>query len=268
MADPVDSGPAADQADDGLLAAYLDGALDAAAVADLHARLAAEPALRSRLDLLRTGDRPFAEAYQALLAAAPSDRLQANLAAALSANRARPARTTGGLRRYAMGIAAGILLFALGITAGTLWGYLYPPQPGWRQVVAEYFVLVTPETLAVVQSDPAALSAELSVLGERLSLPLSADRLMLPEAELKRAQLYEFRGRPLVQVSYLVDAGEPMALCIIANGRPDAPLNFEEREGSNVVYWTHGGRGYMLIGKTPRPVLEAYAENIAAQLSS
>lgn len=270
MADPVDSGPAiVGGSDDDILTAFLDGELDAAGRAALEARLAAEPLLAERLAALRAGDRGFAVAYDALLAAAPVERLQAMLAGVVarqpvvvSVSRRR------GMPRGWLAAAAAAVIFAAGAMAGYLLPMLRPAEPpGWRAVVAEYFVLVTPETLEVIRSDPATMSAELGVIGEKLALPLSPDALALGDAELKRAQLYEFRGRPLVQLSYLVGSAEPMALCIIANGRPDAEIAFEERQGSNVVFWTKDGLGYMLIGKAPRVALEAYAGDLSARLS-
>jgi anti-sigma factor RsiW len=38
------------------------------------------------------------------------------------------------------------------------------------------------------------------------------------------------------------------------------------REGFNVVYWNDDGRGYLVIGKAPRSVLEAYAGTLAPRV--
>lgn len=269
MAEPVDSSAPVGGGDDGLIAAYLDGELDAAGRAAFESRLADDAALRDRLHVMEAGSRPFSEAFGVLLAAAPADRLRAMLAATVADSSRQPARVRGGVvRRLAM-LAAALAIFALGAVAGGAWIATRPADPpGWRQVVAEYFVLVTPETLQVVRNDPEALSAELVTIGAKLPLDLTPGNLALSDAELKRAQLYQFNGRPLVQLAYLVDATEPMALCIIANGRPDADIAFEEREGSNVVFWTHNGLGYMLIGKAGRPVLEAYADDLAKRFTT
>jgi len=269
MADPVDSGPGVvGGPDDDILTAYLDGELDAAESAALEARLKAEPALAARLEVLRAGVRAFVPAYDALLAAAPAARMQAMLAEIVAR---QPVVVSVSHRRNMprgwLAAVAAVVIFVAGAASGYFLPLLQPVEPpGWRQVVAEYFVLITPETLETIRSDPAAMTAELETIGTKLSLDLSSDRLNLSDAELKRAQLYEFRGRPLVQLSYLA-GDEPMALCIIANGRPDAAIAFEEREGANVVFWTKDGLGYMLIGKAPRPALEAYAGDIEERFS-
>ena len=66
--------------DDALLTGYLDGEITGAERAALEQRLLAEPALKVRLDQLGGGGRAFGTAFDALLAAAPQQRLSAMLA--------------------------------------------------------------------------------------------------------------------------------------------------------------------------------------------
>ncbi len=267
MANPDDNG----RSEDAILVAYLDGELDSEERARLEARLADDAALKARLDELSRSDRRFAEAFDGLLAAAPVERLNAMLDGVAGAKAAGPSRRGRGLAA----IAAALALFV----AGGLVGYVasqatrqaptetaQAPPPGWRQVVAEYLVLTTADTLAIVPESPAVLSDELAAIGERLALDLSPDRLALPHVYLKRAQLFEFRGMPLAQIGYLSRDDGPVAFCIIANGQPDAGVAFEQREGSNIVFWTRDGRGYMLVGKAPREKLEALAADLAAHV--
>jgi len=261
-----DDNSMAGMADDDVLTAYLDGELDGTARAALEVRMLAEPGLKVRLDQLARGGRPFGAAYAALLAAAPEARLQAKLAAAVAARRARSER--GDWRRWVTAIAAALVIFIAGGAAGYLvLPQLSPPAaPGWRQVVAEYQGLMTAETLAVIPNDPTAVAAEVSAAGGKLSLDLTPDKLALPDAALKRAEILDFRGKPLVQLAYLTPDSGPVALCIIANGRADETQAFETREGFNIVFWTDNGRGYMLIGKAPRDRLEAYADTLAPRV--
>lgn len=268
MASPVDNTDGI-APDDVTLTAWLDGELASGERAALDRRLAAEPHLRARLEFLRQGDRAFGPVYDALLSQAPAGRLDAALAS-LVADRGHAAPAAAALRRWRVAAAA-VAIFAVGAIAGYVTSVATAPPPpylGWRQTVAEYHALISPETLAVISEDQAELATELASIGGRMALDLSPEQIALPDATLKRAQLYDYRGAPLVQLVYQSLEAGPIALCIIANGREDAGLDFEERVGSNIVYWSKDGRGYMLISKTAtRDQLEAYAGDIAARFS-
>ncbi len=268
MADPMDG----QVNDDALLVAYLDGALSAETRAALEARLAGEAALEARLEEFRRGGRDFAGAYAALLAGAPRERLSAILAGAVEQVQ-RPASRPRNW--WPAAIAAAIALFVLGAGAGYLvplaTGLVQPVQvaetPNWRQAVAEYMGLMTADTLAVIPNSPAVLADELSAVGQKVTLDLTADKLALPHVYLKRAVLYDFHGKPLVQLAYLSHDDGPLAFCIIANGKPDAPVAAETREGFNIVFWNKNGLGYMLIGKAPQDTLDAFAGDLRSKVS-
>jgi anti-sigma factor RsiW len=266
--------PVTIEATDAELVAYLDGALDPAARAALEARLAADPALSARRDTLAAGSLGSTEGFGLLLAAAPAERLAALFAAA----EAEAARTAGasprGRPRWPLAAAAAVLLVAgglLGFGAARLVApapvVVEAEAPGWRAVVAEYLTLYTRDTLAVIADDAALRARELAEVGGRLSLALTPEKVSLPDLELKRAQLFQFKGMPLAQIAYLSTDDGPVAFCIIANGKPDEPPAFEERLGQNIVFWTKGGRGYMVIGKLPRPTLEALAASLDSRVS-
>lgn len=250
---------------DGTLTAYLDGELTADEEAALERRLAADVDLRDRLEVLRSGSRPFRPAYAVLLEAAPAERLGAMLADLADKNAGVRRRSVAWRQRLAT-IAAALVIFAAGAVAGYFLPSKQAEPPGWRQVVAEYYRLVAPETLLAIRADVSAISEELAVIGDRLALDLSPERIALPDGVLKRAQLYQFEGRPLVQLAYLSPVG-PVALCIITTRNPDVAPQFEQRVGSNIVFWNKGGQAYMLISKTAsREVLETYVRQIASRL--
>lgn len=245
------------------LTAYLDGELAAETAAALAARLESDTALRDRLEHLRRG-RPAAEAFDLVLAMAPDDRLAALLDSAEAAH--RPRRSSfGGLRAMAAGI---MLVAAVGIGYGV--ARLTAPAEEvytWRDVVADYVALYTPETFALAPSDPAAYAPRLAQVGEGLGLDLTPEAVALPDLALRGAALFHYDGKPLGQVMYLSTEHGPIAFCIIRNGRPDAAAAFEEKHGLNVVFWNSDGLGYLVIGTMPRETLEAMAETLSARIS-
>jgi anti-sigma factor RsiW len=268
MANPVNSGAAGDE----LLVAHLDGELTEGERRGLEARLRADPALKARFDALAAVGRRYEEAFAPLLEAAPRERLNAMLDAAAGGRGAR----TGRRLAWVSGVAAAAV-FAAGLAIGVIANRLVappapmvvaeaPPPVGWRQVVAEYLVLITADTLTTAPQNP-ALDQALAAFGGKLMLDLGSDKVALADAVLKDAQIYDYRGRPLVRLTYLADDAMPLAFCIILSSQPDAPLAFEQREGQNIVFWTRAGHAYMVVGKAPRAELESLAESLAARFS-
>jgi len=247
------------------LTAYLDGELPAAARENLEARLAGDAEARSRLAVLGRG-RPDAAPFDLVLDMAPIDRLEAMLAAA---GTAAPRRRSSfdALRAVAAGImlvaAAGIGFAVARATAPTEVAEVH----NWRDVVADYVGLYTPETFAFAPADPAAYAPRLAQVGEGLGLALDPAAVSIPGLDLRGALLFHYDGKPLGQVTYVSTDYGPVAFCIIRNGRPDAPPAFEERRGLNVVFWNDGGLGYLVIGTMPRPTLETMAETLSSRIS-
>jgi anti-sigma factor RsiW len=262
---------------DAELTAFIDGALSPVDREALAKRIAADAELAARLEELRSGGRDFRSAFEVLLAAAPTERLDEILAGATqAASRPFMERRAPDRGRMAFRIAAGFLLFVAGISLGVLLPRVLGSAPtevaergpaNWRSAVAEYLTLYTRDSLAGIPDDAAMRSAELDQAGTRLALGLTPDKVALPGLALKRAQLFEFNGKPLAQIAYLGADDGPVAFCIIVNGAADAAPKFEEREGQNIVFWSKGGRGYLIIGRTPRQNLEALATHLQQAIS-
>ncbi len=247
------------------LTGYLDGELTADERRALEERLAADGALRARRDSLARA-KPPAEPFDLLLGAAPEDRLAAILAAATTP---RPAASP---RRWRLAaLAAACLLVVAGAAVGfgvarfAVPGTQVAEEPAnWRAVVAEYLSLYTDETLAAIPDDPALRSTELANVGTHLSLELTPENVALPGMTLKLAQLLEFRGMPLAQIAYRSPDG-PVAFCVIANGKGDAPVAVEQRDDWNIAFWNAGGRGYMVIGKQAPETLQRLASDLVTR---
>ncbi len=139
------------------------------------------------------------------------------------------------------------------------------PVPGtWRQVVTDYIQLTTADNLSLMPENPSLPAAVVAYSG-KLQLDLSG-KLTVPMTSLKDVRLHDYRGRPLVEVSFLSDDRMTVVtFCVILNMSMDAPIGFETRNGQNVVFWSQGGHGFMVAGKQPREALEAIARDLAAR---
>jgi anti-sigma factor RsiW len=263
-----------DQApEDAELTAFLDGELPDSRRAAVQRRLESDDETRRRLAVLERGVGPLRAAFDLVLEEAPQARLSAMLA------RPPTRRRTVGVWRPMMATAAALVIFALGVVLGQF-AHL-PTRSGapaareaaesssnWRQSVAEYFSLQTADTLAAVPDDASARARELVVAASRLGVPLSTERLTFAGLTLKRAEVFSYDGMPLTEVLYVDAQGGPLALCIIANGKPDASFQQEQRKGLNIVYWQSGERGFLVIGRSPPSQLLDQAKTIDQRFSS
>jgi len=259
---------------DELLVAYADSEIPPEERSRVNHALATDPAVKTRFDRL-SGTPSLKEPFGLLFAAAPEDRLAALLKDAEAKVALPPALPARAVRRPRAAIAAAILLFLAGGAVGIglqsavlhTGGSVTGEQENWRAAVADYLSLYTRDTLAGIPDNPDERARELAAAGAKLSLPLDVGKVVLPDLALKRAEVFAFRDKPLVQIAYLSPATGPVAFCIIDNGQKDAPPAFEEREGRGVVFWGKAGRGFMIIGNLPRDRLKLLAETLAARVA-
>ncbi|MEL6265144.1 MAG: hypothetical protein AAFR52_05770 [Pseudomonadota bacterium] len=240
------------------LTAFLDGETGGAARLALAARLAREPALRTRLAALDLDRGALKDAFDTLLPAAPAAPGPSRIEAMAATARARRRRPWLQGAAIAASLGAGIALG--GLAAG-------PAETGWQDHAAAYHVLYTTETLSAVDASPGRLARQVARVGDALGRPLPMDVLAGVEGlTLRRAQILGLADRPLAQIAYL--AGDvPVALCILrgvedgARARRVAVL-----EGMAAVTWAADGYGYLLIGGDDVALLDAAAAVLGAGL--
>ena len=269
--------------DDPTIVAYLDGELDPAERAAFVARLEAEPALLARLEVLDRGGAGIADAMAELKARAPKPRLDDILAQAVAQHEAE-GDTVVPLRRSPFAnlgtrqlIAASVALFLLGGVANDFLRGQQAPRPepqrseeaesakpeNWRQAVAEYWSLTTPETLALAPT-PERAAAELRLASTKLGVDLADVPGQLPGLSFRGAQLFDFHGKPLVQMAFLDPEHGPIAYCVIDNPqKAEIARTTETLDGFTIVHWASGGQARLLIGRAPAERLEALASEVA-----
>ena len=286
-----DEGPVTDEQ----LVAYLDGMLDDEGAAHVEREVKLDRDLQSRLELLRRGDRPFEEAYDALLANAPEKRLREILKQvkeppvpqADESEMQRPTpRVIGAsvsIRREPWAgwrmLAAAVVLLA--VFAGGLFSSRFVQLPGvktqtaeqswakrgWRAAVAEYQSLFITQTLENAGKDATERDAGMRAVSEHLGLDLTADQVTVGPLQLKRADVLQFGGKRLVQVAYLADGKTPVSFCIIKGKRKPKPLEQEQRLGLNIAFWDTEEYGFMVIGDLPKAELDEIARTLQQRLS-
>lgn len=243
------------------LVAYLDDELDHDQRSQLDSLIADDPLLNLRVQWLSRSNLPYRDAYDELARQAPLDRLQARLDAAPSPQR------PGLSRRWFIGAAAAGMLFA-GVAADRLFlGWQAQQSHNWRELVGDYMALYVPQTLEYLATDEASQLAQLRTVDARLGLNLSPAKLKLPGAQFKRAQLLEYDGVPIAQMTWLDATHGPLALCVTRTNSGSQTLAHERRHGMNVVYWTEREHAWMLIGHNPASDLEDMAKMFKTRLN-
>lgn len=240
---------------DELLVAYLDNELSTYERAELEERLSHDDYLLKRLALFERTSMPFKAAFEPLLEAAPLAQLQAHL---------NPPATPTMSRRSL--IAAAVSFLALGVIGDRTFLHFSQPEENWRELVAQYMALYTPETLAETPTNQ-ALEAQLQSTGTGLGVPLAAVNLTLPNATLKNARVLAYDEQRIAQITWLDATSGPLALCITRqSGKPMAPKN-EQRLGMNIVYWATPSHMFMVIGHGSAAQMREIAEQLQRNLS-
>jgi anti-sigma factor RsiW len=290
------------------LLAYLDGMLDDEPTEHVEREAANDRDLDARLELLRAGERPFAEAFDALMAEAPGQRLDEILERAKNLppplyvtedseedaepdpvlapamgpapqSRSRPVRDVASRREpwrgWRMLAAAAILVavFAAGVFSGRFVPGLgpqvasIPGEQGWRAAVAEYQALFVKATLEQADHDREEQDANLDSALSHIGLKLDVSKVSAPLLDFKYAGILNFKGKPLVQMSYLYDKRVPVSFCIIRNGKPAHGLMAEQRLGMNIAHWQSDGYGFMVIGDISASAVHDIARQFKEKLS-
>ena len=244
------------------LVAYLDDQLDSEQRRRIDAAIAEDSLLNLRLQWLARSSLPFKNAYDELARQAPTERLQSMLDTLPSP--ARPAMN----RRWFLAAAAALVVS--GVVADRLFlGWQSSSHKNsWRALVADYMALYVPQTLDHLPSDEAAQRAQLRTIDARLGLNLAPARLALPRAQFKRAQILEYDGVPIAQMTWLDPAHGPLALCVTRANSGSRPFAHERRRGLNVVYWADMEHAWMLLGHNPAAELEDMARLLRSRLSA
>ena len=250
--------------DDAELVALIDNELDESRRTALLARLAADERLRQRYEEFRQTGAPLAASLDELLTQAPLARLRAALPAEEPPR--LPSRRFSGIALR--DLAAGMIgILAAGAAAWVALSLgLLRERPDWRTAVVEYTNMYSNETFSPLKPDAQLQAIELSALGARVGVNLTPENVALPGLQFTTAFMLTYEGSPLGVVAYVDPSGAPVALCIIANDAPDAPMRSERRDNLSLAWWSRGGRSHLVIGRIPEERAVALAQTLEKRI--
>ncbi|HTJ95665.1 MAG TPA: zf-HC2 domain-containing protein [Pararobbsia sp.] len=269
--------------DDTFLMAYVDGELPPSRRAEIDEAIASSPELAHRVTVLRASVLPYQAAFARRAVPAVPASLEAFVAelartgvapetpsgvapetpavtpetapasapagtASLDAAReARQARQARPARRSGLWLAAAFIAGAFVCGAALKAGRMIDPVTPWLDAAAGYQELYTRETIANVQDNPAADAKLLDDVRVNDHLPIAIPDLREAGLTFKRIQRLRFHGRPLIQIVYLPERGDPVALCVI-DAKADQPMKSQHVYGMDVVSWSQDKLAFALIG--------------------
>lgn len=253
--------------DDTDLMAYVDGGLSQTRKAEVETAVATTPDLAERLRAMRASALPYATAFEAQVLPAPPKKLSQLIGDLLSANAQAERRRGVSWPRLAAAFAAGALCCATALK-------LMPssaPTPAanaqispWIQAVADYQQLYSRATLANVTEDSALSARVLQDIRVNDGIAVVVPNLRSATLTFKRVQRLSFHDRPVVQMVYLPQHGEPIALCLTPDAGLDERPHAQQMGEMSSVAWRQDNVGYVLLGKGPAQDLIDLGRSIAS----
>lgn len=248
------------------LLAYVDGQLPPQRRAEVEAAVTASPELAARLHTLRASALPYAAAFQAQALPPVPEELSQRISELISHDAQRDHRRSSSWPRLAAAFAAGVLCCAIALrllTPGALTPSTAQVAP-WIKAVADYQQLYSRATLANLNENPELSRRVIDDLRVNDGMRVSVPDLRSAGLTFKRVQRLSFRDQPVVQMVYLPEQGEPIAVCATPDTRPDETPHAEQVGEMRTVAWRRGNVGYVLLGRDSTQALMELSRRIAS----
>jgi anti-sigma factor RsiW len=253
--------------DDTDLLAYVDGQLPPERRAEVENAVVGSADLTARLRELRASVLPYAAAFEAQELPPVPEELGQRIANLVSVHGARQQRCLSSWPRLVAAYAAGVLCCAVALR-------LLLPQPPslsstapiapWIKAVADYQQLYSRATVANVSADPLLSARIITDLHTNDGMKVLVPDLSREGLSFKRVQRLSFHQRPVVQMVYLPEHGEPVALCVTPDVRADEAPHAQQVGELNTVSWRRGNLDYVLLGRGSSQALMDLGHRIAS----
>src|SRR6516164_1272176 len=253
--------------DDTDLMAYVDGELPPERRAEVEAAVASSADVARRLSAMRASALPYAAAFDAQILPPVPQELSRRIADLASRDSHRQQGRRLAWPKLAGAFAAGVLCCALAfklLVPGTADFASTAQVAPWIKAVANYQQLYSRATLTHVSEDPQLSARILNDLQAADGLKVSVPDLRGAGLSFKRLQRLSFNQQAVVQMVYLPERGEPIALCITRDARPDETPHAQQIGELGTVAWRQGNLGYVLLGRASTEALMDLGRRIAA----
>jgi anti-sigma factor RsiW len=239
-----------------MLSAYVDGELDASAIAEVEQILANDPTACRTVAAHRETSALLRAAFAEPLFSAGTERL------------IRPAVTRRpSPRLVAWAVAASVLACVVGFGGGVLWsGRENNPRSAMLDEVAEYHQVLSRETTHLVDV-PASQPDEIRRwLGRLIERRIDIPDLTQAGLDFAGARLLVMDGKPVANLYYNRDRGPPVAICVTQYDGAAEPLQIERHNGLRVASWFDGHFAYFIVGDLEASMARALAAMTAEQI--
>jgi len=250
---------------------YVDGTASPEVRAEVEAALEKSPELTQQLAIMRASALPYQAAFEQQALPGVPAQLRSNierLASTAPRGRERTilpwlavafiagAFSAGVVFRYLPSAGTGSMLAAVDMRG--------PQVSPWVKAVVDYQVLYSRKTLADLVTNRNATARTVEQIRRADGMPtLSIPDLRAAGLTFKRVQRLNYAGQPLVQIVYLPERGDPVALCAIADAGPNEPAHAEKVGGMDAVTWRRDRLAYVLVAKNDSVNLEQIGTLIA-----
>jgi anti-sigma factor RsiW len=261
--------------DDRLLMSYVDNLLSTKHCAKVERLIARSEEVAARVAALRASDVPYQAAFESFCPIPLPERLARNVETLIESHN-EGWRTPCGRKRGGMGWLA-VAFFTGVMSSGAafeMWSGATSTSasiqsssssaPAWVQAVVGYQTLYARDTLANVKDDHAATIKLVSAIQREDGMAVRVPDLNDDSLTFKRVQRLSYRNSRLVQIVYLPAHGQPVALCVMAESKPDQAPSAQRVGDMNTVTWRHANLAYVLAAKGSSEELQQLAAKIAS----
>jgi anti-sigma factor RsiW len=210
---------------------------------------------------------PYAAAFEAQSLPPVPEALSHRITTLVNADARRRQWAPSAWPKLAAAFAAGVLCCTLALKLLSTGVATLSPAPQvepWIRAVAEYQQLYSRATVAHVSEDPQLTERVISDLWMTDGMRVVVPDLRAAGLSFRRVQRLSFHEQPVVQMVYLPEQGEPVALCVTRSALPNGEPHAQQIGELSTVSWRDANLSYVLLGRGSVQALMDLGRHIAS----